>query len=72
MPKILIIDDDIFIRDNLKKILLLEDYSVITAGNAKNGMELFIAENPEIVLLDIKMPDCNGIDILKDLKKSPP
>ena len=72
MKKVLIIDDnDIFatlISDSLPK----EEYVVVHAINGLQGMELIKRENPDLILLDIMMPDVSGIDFLKQLKKQNP
>jgi len=69
MITILIIDDEELIRKRLKKILELDDFNVITAENGKRGIERFIEDKPDIILLDIKMPGMDGIEVLKNIKK---
>jgi DNA-binding response OmpR family regulator len=64
MIKILIIDDEELIRKRLKKILELDDFDVITAENGKIGIQNFVDQKPDIVLLDIKMPGLDGIEVL--------
>ncbi|KPA16458.1 chemotaxis protein CheY [Candidatus Magnetomorum sp. HK-1] len=69
MTKILIIDDEELIRKRLKKILELDDFNVFTAENGKRGLETYIEQKPDIILLDIKMPGMDGIEVLKNIKK---
>jgi len=72
MLKILLIDDEAGIRKLLGISLRNEGYDVITAENGKRGIELFEQETPSIVLTDIKMPETDGIDILKRIKQINP
>ena len=70
MTKILIVDDHYLIREGLKKILEKEsDVNII--GELKKGADVceFIKQNDcDIIILDINLPDRNGLDILKDVK----
>lgn len=68
MEKILIIDDSIpFLKD--VEILLKSKFVVKTAINGKKGIELLNQENFTAVLLDIKMPDMSGLEVLKKIKE---
>jgi len=69
--KILVVDDEEILRDRLKRLLELDDYEVITAENGLRGLELFASFKPDIVLLDIKMPGIDGIEVLERIKKIP-
>ncbi len=71
MARILIIDDDRIIRERLKKLLDLEDHRTSIAEDGRQGLDLFRRERPDIVLLDIKMPGMDGIEVLKKIKKGP-
>jgi phosphoserine phosphatase RsbU/P len=72
MQNILLVDDDFFIRTSLKKLLEVEGYAVLTEGNANDAIRSFDEKLPDIVLLDLKMPDMNGIELLKIFKKKSP
>ncbi len=72
MLKILLIDDEEGIRKLLSISLRSEGYDVITAENGKHGIELFEQEAPSIVLTDIEMPEIDGIDVLRRIKKINP
>ena len=63
---ILIVDDEVGIRDLLSEILQDEGYSVTTAENAEVARKLRLQTRPAMVLLDIWMPDCDGITLLKE------
>ncbi len=67
MAKILVIDDEKSIRDTLKEILEYEGHKVDLADDGEAGLELFKNNKYEIVLLDIKMPKKDGIEVLEDI-----
>jgi phosphoserine phosphatase RsbU/P len=71
MPKILAIDDENTIIDNIKFVLELSDYEVITASNGEDGLALFntFANEIDVVITDMKMPRLSGIDVLKEIRK---
>ena len=70
--KILIVDDDEHIQRLYKEELEDEGYKVIIAGTGKEALELFEKENPDIVTLDILMPDIDGISLLRKMKEKQP
>jgi DNA-binding NtrC family response regulator len=65
-PQILVVDDEADIRELIREILTEEGYEVATAGNAAEAREAVRAQPPELVLLDIWMPDLDGISLLKE------
>jgi len=67
---ILIVDDEIGIRELLRDILQDEGYQVQLAENAAAARAIRLHERPDIVLLDIWMPDCDGITLLKEWANS--
>ncbi|MBW2656514.1 MAG: response regulator, partial [Deltaproteobacteria bacterium] len=69
--KILIVDDDKSIRKGLS--LALDDkYRTITAGDGLEALRLFENERPDIVLLDVGLPEIDGTEVLKRLKRNHP
>ncbi len=68
-PKILVIDDEKLLRWSLEQNLSKEGYNVITAEKGLEGLELFSAELPDVILLDIHLPDISGIQVLERIKK---
>lgn len=68
MSTILIIEDEPFLLEMYKKKFLEEGYRVITATNGDPGIELAKKTSPDLILLDIVMPDKDGYEVLKDLK----
>ncbi len=71
-PTVLVIDDQQVILEFLKKILEKEDYQVLTAETGAEGLDLHSRYHPDLTLLDIRLPDKNGIDILKAIRKKHP
>ncbi|MGD9201781.1 MAG: fused response regulator/phosphatase [Chitinispirillia bacterium] len=67
---ILIIDDDSVIRKVLESILRRAGYNILQADNGKEGFEIALRENPEIILLDVKMPNESGFDVIIKLKEN--
>lgn len=65
--KILIVDDQNFIRMILKKILEPAGYELIEAEDGSEGISRYKEHRPDIVLLDIVMPDTDGIECLKQI-----
>ncbi|HLP60280.1 MAG TPA: sigma-54 dependent transcriptional regulator [Candidatus Deferrimicrobium sp.] len=66
--KILVIDDEKNILESIKMVLTYENYPVATTNNGLDGIDLYKQLKPDIVLLDVKMPGFNGLDVLKQLK----
>jgi two-component system, NtrC family, response regulator AtoC len=66
---ILVVDDDGDIREVLGDRLQSLGYRVFAADTAKAGLELLERQNPQLVLLDIEMPDMNGIDMLREIRR---
>lgn len=71
MQKILVIDDDITITTNLKVILRMNDFDVVTANDGKSGVELAFKYRPHLIICDINMPLMNGLQVLKVLRTDP-
>lgn len=72
--KIVIIDDHKMIREGLQQLLELDgEISVIgQAGDGYDGLSLIESTNPDVILLDINMPNMNGLEMLTELKKFKP
>ena len=72
MSKILIIDDERGIRNTLKEILADEGHEVEVAENGKQGLEMAQAKAYDLIFSDIKMPEMDGMEVLKALKEPTP
>jgi len=70
--KILIVDDDQNILRLYKEELEDEGYIIVTASNGQEAIERFEAENPDLVTLDILLPDIDGIKLLRQMKEKKP
>lgn len=69
MKKILVIEDDPQVRDNIQDILSLECFCTITAENGLEGLSLAKEEHPDVIICDIMMPEMNGYDVLTALRQ---
>jgi len=72
MAKILVVDDERSIRALCAEELGEEGYEVITTGEGTEVMRLVSSENPDAVVLDIRMEDCDGLDLLQELRNAHP
>jgi len=70
MSKILIADDSTFMRNVLKDILSAKGHNLIMAENGKEALEKYNVEKPDLVLLDIIMPEVDGMEVLKKIGKT--
>ena len=69
MKTILLIEDDVVLRENTKELLELSDYTVTAASNGKLGLQTAIATRPDIIVCDIMMPELDGYGVLEGLTK---
>jgi len=70
--KILIVDDDADLTEALKTTLESQRYSVVTAGDRKEGMDKVRAEKPDLLILDVMMSTWqDGFEMARELKKDP-
>ncbi len=70
--KILIVDDDPNILRLYKEELEEEGYNIVTASNGQEAIERFDQEDPDLVTLDILLPDIDGIKLLRQMKEKKP
>lgn len=68
MGSVLIIDDEEKLRSLLGRIVALEGFIVLEAGNLKTGMKLLRKETIDLVLCDVKLPDGNGVAMVKEIR----
>jgi two-component system KDP operon response regulator KdpE len=68
-PVILVIDDEIQIRRLLELTLESNGYKVLLAETAEEGLRRAATDRPELVILDLGLPDCDGIELLKRLRE---
>ena len=72
MKKILIIDDEEIIRMSCERALQVEGYKTGIASGGREGLEILEKEPYDVVLLDLKMPDMDGMEVLGKIKSSWP
>lgn len=66
---ILLVEDEALLRGAFRTLLEARGYRVREAGTGKEAQELFEAERPDLVLLDIGLPDCDGLEIARELRR---
>ncbi|MEJ2715735.1 MAG: response regulator [Deltaproteobacteria bacterium] len=72
MMKILVCDDEESIRNMMRLTLELDGYQVFTAADGPSGLETFKKQSPDIVLLDVRMPGMDGLELLDHIKSIEP
>jgi len=72
MTKILVIDDEQGIRHLLDTLLRRKGYDVVLAESGRQGLELFRRERPDVIVLDLKMPEMDGLTVLRQIKNLDP
>lgn len=70
-PTILVIDDDAMNREVMEAFLASENYGVLLANNGRRGLETAHTNQPDLIILDLKMPDMDGFTVCEQLKSSP-
>ena len=68
--KILIVEDEVLIREGMSDYLMECGYEVFEAGDGQEALDLFHRETPDLVLLDIQLPILNGLEVLKTIRKT--
>lgn len=72
LARVLIVDDEDALRFAVKRILEYEGYEVETAENGVGGIEMVVEHDYDLALIDLKMPDISGIDVLKEVRRLRP
>ena len=70
--KILVAEDDPNTREGLREILEAEGYDVLTAPDGQAALEAYRAEKPQVLCLDIMMPQVNGYDVCREIRRTDP
>ncbi|GAC1385761.1 MAG: response regulator transcription factor [Herpetosiphon sp.] len=68
--RVLLIDDDADLRDMVGLVLQGEQYEVITAATGAEGLQALIGSPPHLVILDVNLPDMDGFDVLREIRKT--
>jgi CheY-like chemotaxis protein len=72
LTKILVIEDESALREDICTVLTLEGFEVVEAPNGKLGIEYALREQPDLILCDIMMPECNGYEVLEAVRSQVP
>ena len=72
MATVLVIDDEESIRNLLDTLLSRKGYEVVVASSGQRGLELFRRKRPDVVVLDLKMPEMDGIAVLRQVRQLHP
>lgn len=72
MARVLLIEDEELVRAMLRQALETAGYEVIEASNGRNGLSKYDASAPDIVVMDILMPEKEGIETIRDLRRNDP
>ncbi len=72
MTKLLIVDDDRMNCDLLQDLFSRQGYNVILATSGREGLDLFRTSNPKVTLLDLRMPEMDGLTMLKEIRAIDP
>jgi len=67
--KVLVVDDQFGIRVLLQEVLTQEGYNVFLAPNGQTALEIVRTEEPDLILLDMKIPGMDGLEILHNIRK---
>ncbi len=70
MKRVLVIEDNVDNMELITFILEKNGYSTIKAENGKTGIALALEERPDFIMLDIQLPDMNGLDVLQEIRGS--
>jgi DNA-binding response OmpR family regulator len=71
MSKILVIEDELAVLENIKMILTFENFDVITASNGEDGITQAIKRTPDLIICDIMMPAIDGYGVVKAVRSHP-
>jgi len=69
MPRVLIVDDEPDSVDLLREFLAGKGYEVLTASNGEEALQKVKEERPHLILLDIRMPGMNGLEVLRQVRE---
>ncbi|RPH80707.1 MAG: response regulator [Nitrospiraceae bacterium] len=72
MAKLLVIDDEESIRNLLDTLLRRKGYDVVLAESGPKGLDLFRRERPDVIVLDLKMPEMTGLEVLQQIRSLDP
>ncbi len=68
-PRVLIVDDEKSIRRFLKSTLISHDFTISEAENGKEALELLLSFHPDVIVLDLGLPDMDGVEVTRLIRK---
>jgi DNA-binding response OmpR family regulator len=68
MAKVLVIDDEPNVRTLIDILLSRQGFDVVLADNGWKGLQLYRQEHPDVIVLDLNMPELNGVTVLKQIR----
>jgi len=71
MPKLLLVEDDINLRDIYSARFQAEQFQVVTAADGEEALAAAVREKPDLIILDVMMPKISGFDVLDILRSTP-
>ena len=69
LVKVLLIEDDVRVRELYELVLKMDEYSVVTAETGEDGLAKAREEMPDLIFLDIRLPGMDGLEVLETLRK---
>jgi DNA-binding response OmpR family regulator len=69
MPRVLVVDDEPDARELLSEFLTAKGYEVLTASNGEEALRKVKEDRPHLILLDVRMPKMNGLEVLKQVRE---
>ncbi len=69
MPRVLIVDDEPDAVELLREFLAAKGYDTLTASNGEDALRLVKTERPHLILLDVRMPKMNGLEVLRQVRQ---
>lgn len=71
MPTVLVVEDTDLVRKTLVRLLSREGFETLSAANGANALEMLATLHPDLILLDVNMPDMDGLQLLEVLQSNP-
>jgi CheY-like chemotaxis protein len=71
VPTIMVVEDGDLVRETLTRLLRREGFATVGACDGREALEVLEREHPDVILLDVNMPDMNGLELLELLHQNP-